>query len=333
MADRLLVLCYHNVRGTWCFPSSGDTGPQGLERQLRALRRVATVLPLDEALARLSQGRPLPRAAVALTFDDGYTDNLTLAAPLLERLSLPATFFLVPGLLSRTVSAWWETVGWAFCAATRSELVWEGTCHRLGSEPERAHAQAVVAAALKRRNRAAREDAVYELVRRLAPSTPAPGPDLFLDWEGARRLVARGHAVGSHSSYHAILSQETEAEQTDDLVQARRQLEGELGVPTPILAYPNGTVADYDAATLRAVARAGHSFAMTTVEGFNGSGTPPYEIRRSFMVPQRGLVDLLANLRYLARGARGRIARSISSTRNSRAEGAVDGRSGDGMTP
>ena len=309
VADRLRVLCYHNVRGTWCFPSAGDTGVRGLEQQLRALRPVANVVPLDEALTRLSGGLPLPRAAVALTFDDGYTDNLSLAAPILERLELPATFFLVPGLLSRTVSAWWETTGWAFTSATRAELAWEGGVHPLRSPAERAQAQTVVAAALKRRNRAAREDAVAELVERLAPSGRAPGPELFLDWEGARSLLARGHAVGSHSSYHAILSQESEDEQVEDLAQARCRLEEELGVPTPLLAYPNGTRADYDAATLRAAERAGHSFAVTTIDGANRPSTPRYEIRRSFMVPQRGVVDLLANARRVARDARSRLRR------------------------
>ena len=327
MADRLHVLCYHNVRGTSWSPSTGDTGVRGLERQLRTLRRLANVVPLDEALTRLSGGRPLPPAAVALTFDDGYADNLTVAAPLLERLSLPATFFLVPGLLSRTVSAWWETMGWAFTATTRSELVWEGRRHPLRTVAERAQAQTVVAAALKRRSFAAREDAVAELVDLLAPSGRGPGHELFLDWEGARSLVARGHAVGSHSSRHAILSQESEDEQTDDLVGARRLLEQELGVPTPLLAYPNGTPADYDAATLRAVARAGHSYAVTTVDGLNRPTTPPYEIRRSFMLPQGGVVDLLANARRVARAAR----RSSAGPSSAEASGAEA--SGDGSTP
>lgn len=306
MTDRLLVLCYHNVRASWCFPSEGDQGLRGLERQLRALQRVANVLPLEDALMRLSEGRRLPRLAVALSFDDGYADNLELVVPRLERLSLPATFFLVPGLLSRTVSAWWETMGWAFTATTRAELKWQGAQHRLDTPAGRSSAQAAVVQVLKRRNRAAREEAVVELIARLAPAGPRPDPQMFLDWAGARRLVRRGHAIGSHSSHHAILSQEDEFEQAADLKEARRLLEEELGVPTPLLAYPNGTVDDYNTATMRAALSADHRFALTTVEGFNRPDTPPHEIRRSFMLPQRGVVDLVANLRYLTAGTHGR---------------------------
>lgn len=301
MSHRLLVLCYHNVRGTWCFPSGGTAGPRGLERQLWALRRFATVVPAEAALQRLVEGRPLPRSAVALTFDDGYADNLELVAPLLERLGLPATFFLIPGLLSRSLFAWWETLGWAFARTSRASLEWEGVRHPLGSVRERALAHELVAAALKRRDRQARERDVAELVALLAPVGEPPGPELFLGWSGARALVARGHAVGSHSSFHAILAQEAEQAQRSDLLESRRDLEAGLDVPVPLLAYPNGTSADYDAGTLRAAAAAGHTFAMTTTEGFNRPDTPRLEIRRAFMLPERGVTDLLVNLRYLAR--------------------------------
>lgn len=301
MADRLLVLCYHNVDGTWCFPSKNGAGVRGFTSQLRVLRRVANVVDLGQALERLANGVPLPRRAVALTFDDGYADNLRVAAPLLERLSLPATFFLVPGLLSRTVTAWWETTAWAFMTTTRERLDWEGTSYPLTTSAQRSAAHASVERGLKTRNRADRESAVEELVERLAPSGTRPGPEMFLDWDGARRLVARGHAIGSHSSYHAILSRESPEEQKADLTNARQVLETELAVPAPLLAYPNGTDADYDDATFRAASAAGHSFAATVLEGLNRADTPPFEIRRSFMVPQRGALDLVANLRYLAR--------------------------------
>ena len=123
---RLLVLAWHNVDRTWYYPCAPGAGLRGLARQLEQLRRFSSIVALRPALEALADGRPLPPRAVALTFDDGYRDNLDLAVPLLERLQLPATFFLVPGMLSGEVPMWWEVIAWAFNRSTRHAVTWRG---------------------------------------------------------------------------------------------------------------------------------------------------------------------------------------------------------------
>jgi glycosyltransferase involved in cell wall biosynthesis len=65
------------------------------ERQLRWLeRRGYNVIGLEELISCLREHRLPPAKAVALTFDGGFEADRLLAAPILERLGLPATFFL-----------------------------------------------------------------------------------------------------------------------------------------------------------------------------------------------------------------------------------------------
>ena len=126
MTDRLLIVAWHNVERTWNYPAAPGAGAAGFEHQLRRLQRLGTIVPLAPSLRQLTTGQPLPPRAIALTFDDGYRDNLEVGAPVLERLGLPATFFLVPGILDGTVSPWWETVAWAMGNAARTSLDWRG---------------------------------------------------------------------------------------------------------------------------------------------------------------------------------------------------------------
>lgn len=225
MAPRRLDVVPAQEGEVWAhgFPLPPGAGLRGLRRQLRMLRRLANVVPLGMALERLEVGDRLPQRTVAITFDDGYRDNLRHAAPLLRDLRLPATFFLVPGLLSGSVRAWWEVLAWAFTCTDSTRLSWEGDILAVGTPTSSRASFRHVAGLLKGRDRVTREAAVTDLVGRLAPRG-GPGDDsMFLDWDEAGDLVKRGFSVGSHSMYHAILSREGAAEQERDLAESRRQ--------------------------------------------------------------------------------------------------------------
>lgn len=65
------------------------------------------VVSLRDLIVKLEQGSKLNRE-LAITFDDGYLDNFENAAPVLERLGLPATFFIVTQWMGTNVVPWWD---------------------------------------------------------------------------------------------------------------------------------------------------------------------------------------------------------------------------------
>ena len=80
------ILTYHNVGSR---DHDMNVAPADFELQMRWLAENECVLSIADAVQR-GEG-------VALTFDDGYRDNLTNAAPVLRSLNLPATFFVITG--------------------------------------------------------------------------------------------------------------------------------------------------------------------------------------------------------------------------------------------
>jgi peptidoglycan/xylan/chitin deacetylase (PgdA/CDA1 family) len=104
--SKLPILCYHNVA-----PPPSDAAfkllyvsPDSFERQLWTLRRLGLRgVSTSEGLARL--GRASARGCVVLTFDDGYADTFTTAAPLLKRYGFRATCYVVSDALG-TYNHW-----------------------------------------------------------------------------------------------------------------------------------------------------------------------------------------------------------------------------------
>ena len=299
MARRLLVLGWHNVVPTPGFP---DAGRAGFARQLRFLARWTTVLPLARALDLAFTGRPLPPRAVALTFDDGYRDHLDVAVPMLARHHLPATFFLVPGFLSGTASAWWEDLAAPFAAAGPGALTWRGERFAWRDPTERDGVQARIRADLRTLGHTPRVEAVAEIAALLAPAADRPpARDLFLDWDGAAALLAAGHEIGSHTVRHAILGREDPETQFVELADSRAALVDRLGAPVDTLAYPNGDAGGYGAVTTALAERAGYRAALTARAGFAVSGTPPFEMRRVVVTPTTDLGDVVSRVARRAR--------------------------------
>jgi peptidoglycan/xylan/chitin deacetylase (PgdA/CDA1 family) len=106
LRNAALVVAFHRVRDT----EEADeltVGVDMFERYCRFFRRHFRVTPLRELVDRLERGRVLD-GELAITFDDGYRDNFDNAAPVLERLGLPATFFVVSQWMGTDVVPWWD---------------------------------------------------------------------------------------------------------------------------------------------------------------------------------------------------------------------------------
>ena len=98
---------YHRVTDADLDPWSLCVTPQHFAQHLEVLRKHTHPLPLRELISELPRGNR-SRSAVAVTFDDGYADNLLNAKPQLEHFNIPATVFVTTGPLGGQREFWWD---------------------------------------------------------------------------------------------------------------------------------------------------------------------------------------------------------------------------------
>lgn len=106
LRDTAVVVAFHRVKDTRAGDGLTVSVPL-FERYCRFFRDHFRVLPLGEIVTRLERRLPLHRT-LAITFDDGYLDNFENAAPILQKYSLPAAFFVVTDWIGSTVVPWWD---------------------------------------------------------------------------------------------------------------------------------------------------------------------------------------------------------------------------------
>jgi hypothetical protein len=156
VGDAPAILTYHAVTADplgvpdWCFLDA-----QRFREQLRYLKQHCNIIRLREIPAAAQA--PDHRPTVALTFDDGFRNNCTVAFPIVRELELPATIFLATDFVSSEDAPWFCRIHDAVAATTLRELVWEGETYDLSSPRTRAIANARLQERVKSPQRATAE--------------------------------------------------------------------------------------------------------------------------------------------------------------------------------
>ena len=270
-----LVLMYHRIASVHVDPWNLAVEPGHFDDQLETLGHHVDFVPLRQLRASLRAGRRT-RPAVAVTFDDGYADNLLVAKPLLERHQVPATVFVASGFTGRRQGFWWDRLAEAIFlpAVLPSSLdLYEGA----GGFSANDAALTQNSESGRRARRRLHGDLWAWLVDR-----PADDRDRQLgqieSWARVQtgrdpsgwpmtadqlRQLAEGGLVdlGAHSVSHPRLARLSSAGKREEIVQSRLDCQRAVGFTPASFSFPNG---DYDAECLDLVRDAGFTLACTS---------------------------------------------------------------------
>lgn len=303
-----LILLYHRVADLPSDPQLLSVTPEHFKEHLEILRNNARPMALGEMVPALRDNK-LPRRAVAVTFDDGYADNLLNGKPLLHQYDIPATvyvtsgyvdsgreflpdklerLFLQPGSLPQelclTVKG--QTHRWDLGdGANYSEDAYRRNCTwnvlKSGSPTPRHHTYR----------------SLCQLLYTLPEHDQRSALDALMVWAGTEPVCRSSHRalradevcrlaehglieVGSHTREHPVLSALPIAAQRDEIQESKIHLEEILGQPVISFAYPYGTRSDYTAETVNLVREAGYDHACSNFEGLVRQGTDPWQLPR-----------------------------------------------------
>jgi peptidoglycan/xylan/chitin deacetylase (PgdA/CDA1 family) len=299
----LLILVYHRVR------NESETAPPrylsetlavsraNFDSQMAYLSRHYTVLSLEAALSCLDRESLPPDDVVAITFDDGYRDNLTEALPSLVRHGLPGTIFVATDHIGTGALTWFDRLmpllaeldlpRFRTLAGNNARPEIDALLDEYLAAPpsQRGMLINLLSEALKQVPEQDKQELLSALAasaRREASAAPACNPNdrLMLDWAELRSMTKADIAIGSHSCSHPILSRIPRDSLEHELADSKRAVESNLELPCTLFAYPNGRPGDFPDDIGKLLAKQGYVAAFTTVPGVNRATTDRMRLRR-----------------------------------------------------
>lgn len=229
---------------------------------LASLRRAGVALvSLDEAVRRIRDPEPPRRRRrfVAMTFDDGYADNLTHALPVMERFEAPFTVYITTDMVEPDGHLWWLGLAKLFRDRDAVEVAPMGRSFR--TETVRRKVAAGVAVGSWVHADGSRAALLNDVFRRYGVSVAAATAEVGL----SRGQLAELHrhplvTIGGHTTTHPHLPGLDDADAIREIRDNREYLEDALDDQIEHFAYPSGACGPREA-TL--VARAGFRTAVT----------------------------------------------------------------------
>jgi peptidoglycan/xylan/chitin deacetylase (PgdA/CDA1 family) len=239
LADRVTVLLYHRIceHSEAPFLEAGGvpvTPPRALRRHVLELKEAGAVF---FTLRELAEGRfPEPhQPGFAITFDDGFRDNFTVAAPLLASLGVRATFLIASDLVEAAEPLWEHRLYWlAAQPPARGRLLEEARRLVDPHLPEDRLLWALRSLASPE----SCEGALEVAAREASPFPKAVLEALSPTWEELRAAVRLGHEVGSHGASHRMRHLLPADGFLREIERSRARLEAGCGEAVGSFSYP-----------------------------------------------------------------------------------------------
>jgi peptidoglycan/xylan/chitin deacetylase (PgdA/CDA1 family) len=259
---RGFILMYHQISPSSYDPFDLSVDPANFEEQMAILAANCTLVPIDMIQQAVRARVPFP---VAISFDDGYENNFSLALPILEKYKIPATFFITTGHFAHGNLFWWDILEKCFfdtdlpgnihltdeLVTLELDLVGEEvltedlkSCHRhwkyqSPATTKRSSSFLEVWNTLKNLPDHSRESLLQQLILTTGMSLPT---SIRMTRDQIRQVADSDlFSIGGHSAYHNPLSQLSEHEQVNEISRSLIFLENICGRPLNSFAYPYGS--------------------------------------------------------------------------------------------
>jgi peptidoglycan/xylan/chitin deacetylase (PgdA/CDA1 family) len=278
-----LILGYHRINRLAWDPFRLAVSPENFTQQLDILQKHANVIPQHELADARTRGEIPPRS-VAITFDDGYADHLSITQPLLQQAGLPSTIFISTGYLGREF--WWDTLASLVSSINPANpLTVDADGSKFEWRPESvpsSHDRRSLLLDLHRFLMPLSLDECTECLEQLAESSGVTinekRDDLAMTETELKQLASDDLTeIGCHTVSHPMMARLEAGQQHSEVMQSKQTLEALTGQPVLGFSFPYGS---QSAASVQLVEKCGFTYACASHKDVVWRNSNPFRLPR-----------------------------------------------------
>jgi peptidoglycan/xylan/chitin deacetylase (PgdA/CDA1 family) len=230
-----------NVYSNWA-PSLSE---KMFEKCIRYISRNHTVFTVEDLLLN-NEFKDNEKKIACISFDDGFKDNIEIAAPILQKYNIKASFYITTDSIDKGIPTWTHILPFLFETTNKTKL-------RLQSDtlPESLKEQSFGSASDRILFGKALYNAIFHIpfeeTRKIMEQVGDQFDDtqlpenLMMNWNDILHLINQGHRIGSHTSSHPILTRfQDKRNLKSELIDSKEKIESKCNISVNSISYPNG---------------------------------------------------------------------------------------------
>lgn len=290
-SNYLDILLYHGV--TTQSPS-GIINAHGkhmnvseFKKQLRYIKEHCNPISLEEALFYHERGSGWPDRSVVITFDDGFENNYSIAAPLLDEFNIPAIFYISPGIINTEKMFWVDQIESIINFTNKSKL--KVTMNKkevfdLTSLDKKLKALTEIKRFCKKASRQVRND-IISMLSNDANHTPTILDSIdykSMTWKQVNQISSNSlFDIGGHTMHHDILTSVSIKSACSDIDETIESINKNLNINCRHFSYPEGQAEHFNQEIIKHIKTKNVKVCPSAIKGRVLKGDDPFYWKRT----------------------------------------------------
>jgi peptidoglycan/xylan/chitin deacetylase (PgdA/CDA1 family) len=247
-------------------------------------------MTMDQVLGCIENRQPFAKNAFAITFDDGFENNISVAGPILEKYEVPAMIYLTTEFVENNSMSWIDKIEYAIERTKQKKIELENFNRvvEIDSVENKIGFLKLIRTYVKNTFTCNAKNVANEICNKLDVEGPFCSEDPLdkkLSWSQVKGMHESGGLIsfGGHSHTHPILSFLSPDELTNELDTSFTLLKSRAGIGPRHYSYPEGLAHCYSKHVINELQARGVRCCPTAIEGLNSIDTNPFELMRVFI--------------------------------------------------
>ena len=255
--------------------------------KIKFFKKNYNILSLEEIFFNIKNKISLPSNTCAITFDDGFENNYSVAVPILEKFKIPTTFYFSTDFINNNSMSWIDKIEYAFEKTKKSTIIlpWNLKILDINSKKKKLLILDEIRKVLKQQNKNLIIEKfisnIFLQLRVKKINSLNNEIDKKISWSKVKKLISSNlFTIGGHSHRHISLTSVPLLEAKIEIDTSIKLFKRNIGINLEHYSYPEGQKKDFNIEIKKYLKKTGIKICPTAISGFNNIKSDLFNLKR-----------------------------------------------------